>query len=189
MSAKQSKTNYYDLFVPKYPIPRGLKHYDKNNGVGRLHVWVFSGTTVMKECWVKELDGLRHMLKQECRLVLVSCLGGDLWVKICQKINYWRVNRAQGFHPNFGVKEQKCPTAYTIRNEALEPQFRKLSTFSESVELLSRNRDPNMAQNEHVYATCCRPEISGDVISCENVKTIEGYVLLNFGTACISSFR
>ena len=46
-----------------------------------------------------------------------------------------------------------------------------------------------MTQNEHVYAICCRPEAAGDVISRENVKTIERYVALNFETACISSFR
>ena len=46
-----------------------------------------------------------------------------------------------------------------------------------------------MTQNEHVYAICCRPEVAGDVISSENVKTVEGYVMLNFETATISSFR
>ena len=45
-----------------------------------------------------------------------------------------------------------------------------------------------MIQNEHVYATFCRPEIAGDVISGGNVKTVEGYVLLNFEAANISSF-
>ena len=60
--------------------------------------------------------------------------------------------------------------------------------FSESVEPLSRNRDPNMTQNEHVYAICCRPEVSGDVISSENVETIEGYDLLNIEIASSSSF-
>ena len=46
-----------------------------------------------------------------------------------------------------------------------------------------------MAQNEHVYAIFCRPEVAGDVISGGNVKTIEGYVVLNFEAASISSFR
>ena len=45
-----------------------------------------------------------------------------------------------------------------------------------------------MTQNEHVYAICCRPEIAGGVISDQNVKTIEGYVMLNFEAASISSF-
>ena len=36
---------------------------------------------------------------------------------------------------------------------------------------LSRNRDPNLSQNEHVHAICCRPEAYGDVISGKNVKT------------------
>ena len=37
-----------------------------------------------------------------------------------------------------------------------------------------------MTPNEHVYAICCLPEVAGDVISCENVKTVEGYAVLNF---------
>ena len=47
-----------------------------------------------------------------------------------------------------------------------------------------------MTQNdEHVYVICCRHEVSGDVISGGNVKTIEGNALLNFKAACSSSFR
>ena len=47
-----------------------------------------------------------------------------------------------------------------------------------------------MTQNEHVYAMCCRPEVAGDVIPGESVKTSEGYALLNFEAASIiSSFR
>ena len=46
-----------------------------------------------------------------------------------------------------------------------------------------------MAQNEHVYAICCRPELAGVVISGENVKTVEGYAMLNFEVASFSSFR
>ena len=42
--------------------------------------------------------------------------------------------------------------------------------------------------NEHVYVIRCRPEVAGDVISGENAKTIEGYAVLNFETANISSF-
>ena len=41
-----------------------------------------------------------------------------------------------------------------------------------------------MTKNEHIYAICCRPEVDGD---CGNVKTIEGYVVLNFEAASISS--
>ena len=40
-----------------------------------------------------------------------------------------------------------------------------------------------MTQNEHIYAICCRLEVVGDVISGENLKTIEGYVVLNFRVA------
>ena len=64
------------------------------------------------------------------------------------------------------------------------------STFSELVEPLSGNRDPNMTQNKHVYEICCQPEVAGDVISGENVKTTVGLegALLNFEAASISSF-
>ena len=40
-----------------------------------------------------------------------------------------------------------------------------------------------MTQNERVYAFFCRPEVAGDVVSSENVKTIVGYVALNFRAA------
>ena len=46
-----------------------------------------------------------------------------------------------------------------------------------------------MTQNEHICAICCRTEVDGDVISGENVKTVEGYTVLNFEVASISSFR
>ena len=45
-----------------------------------------------------------------------------------------------------------------------------------------------MTQNEHVYAICCRLEVDCDVISGDNVKTIEGYTVLNFEVTSISSF-
>ena len=50
----------------------------------------------------------------------------------------------------------------------------------ESVELLSRNRDPNMTQNLHVCVICCRPEVVHDVISGPNIKIMEGYLVVNF---------
>ena len=46
-----------------------------------------------------------------------------------------------------------------------------------------------MTLNEHVYATCCRPEVDGDVISGVKVKTIEGYAVLYFEVASSNSFR
>ena len=52
-----------------------------------------------------------------------------------------------------------------------------------------RHRDPNMTLNEHVYTICCRPEVAGDVISGETVKTIESYIVLNFEVASFSNFR
>ena len=61
--------------------------------------------------------------------------------------------------------------------------FENCKLFSELVEPLSRKRDPNITPNEHVYGICCRPEVGGDVISGENVKTIECYALLNFEAA------
>ena len=70
----------------------------------------------------------------------------------------------------------------------LKHSFQK-STFSESVQPLSRNRQPNMTQNEHAYTICCRHEVAGDVISGENVKTTESYAVLNFEVASFNSFR
>ena len=46
-----------------------------------------------------------------------------------------------------------------------------------------------MTKNEQFYAICCRPEVAGDVVSGENIKTIDGYALLNFEAAIIYSFR
>ena len=39
-----------------------------------------------------------------------------------------------------------------------------------------------------VYAICYRPEVAGDVISGETVKTIDGYAVLNFEVASFSGF-
>ena len=62
--------------------------------------------------------------------------------------------------------------------------------FSESAEPLSRICDPNMKQNEHVYATCCRPEVAGGVISGENVKKYRGLCcVINSEVASFSTFR
>ena len=51
-------------------------------------------------------------------------------------------------------------------------------------EIATRKR----TKNEHVYAICCRLKADGDVISGGNVKPIEGYVVLNFEAASLSSF-
>ena len=45
-----------------------------------------------------------------------------------------------------------------------------------------------MTQNEHVCGIFGRPEVAGDVVSCENVKTIDGYATLNFEAARFSIF-
>ena len=69
------------------------------------------------------------------------------------------------FESRFGVKEQKCLMDYVTEKEALDSPFPNLFTFMKLIELLSRNRDSNMTQNEHVYAICCRLEVDDDVIS------------------------
>ena len=46
-----------------------------------------------------------------------------------------------------------------------------------------------MTQNEHVYAICYRLEVAGDVISAENVNTIDGYAVLNITAASVSISR
>ena len=46
-----------------------------------------------------------------------------------------------------------------------------------------------MSQNEHVYAICCRLEVDDAVISGQNVKTLEGYVMVNFEIVGFSGFR
>ena len=64
-----------------------------------------------------------------------------------------------------------------------------MKTFSESVEPLVGNRDPNRTQNLHVCTICFRPEVVCDVFSGRNVKTIEGYFAVNFEVASSNSFR
>ena len=43
-----------------------------------------------------------------------------------------------------------------------------------------------MTQNLHVCAICCRPEAVYDVVTGRNVKTIQGYILVNFEVAVVS---
>ena len=45
-----------------------------------------------------------------------------------------------------------------------------------------------MTPNLHVCTTCFRPEVVYDVISGRNVKTIEGYLVVNFEVASSNSF-
>ena len=40
-----------------------------------------------------------------------------------------------------------------------------------------------MTKNQHIYAITSGPEVAGDVISGRNVKTIEGYVVVNLEVA------
>ena len=46
-----------------------------------------------------------------------------------------------------------------------------------------------MAKNGHVHAICCRSEDAGDVISSRNLKSIDGYMSLNFEVSSSNSFR
>ena len=77
---------------------------------------------------------------------------------------------------------------YALVDEELESRIPKLYTISKQVELLSRNRDPNIIQNCPVCAICCRPEMDCDVISSRNIKTFDGYVAVNIKGASSSSF-
>ena len=46
-----------------------------------------------------------------------------------------------------------------------------------------------MTQNLHVYTICFRPEVVYDVISGQSVKTIEGYLVVNFDFARSDTLR
>ena len=42
---------------------------------------------------------------------------------------------------------------------------------------------------EHVYAICCRLEVDCDIVAGRKVKTVLGYIVVNFELAISSSFR
>ena len=46
-----------------------------------------------------------------------------------------------------------------------------------------------MTQNLHVCAICFRPEVVYEVISGRNIKTLEGYLVVNLEVAISNSFR
>ena len=46
-----------------------------------------------------------------------------------------------------------------------------------------------MTQNLHVCAIFCRSEVDYDVISGQQIKTLEGYLVVNFEAASSNSFR
>ena len=73
-----------------------------------------------------------------------------------------------------------------MSNEVLESSFPKLS---KSFGPLSKNRDPNMTQKEHVYVICGRQEADDDIISGRNVKILGCYIAVIFEVASSSSFR
>ena len=80
---------------------------------------------------------------------------------------------------------------YTTENEAaLESLCLKtVNDFEIDRTVIKNKGDPSLTQNERVYATCCRPEVGDDVISGEDVETLEGYVVVNFEDATCSVFR
>ena len=74
-------------------------------------------------------------------------------------------------------------------NGVLKSSFPKLKTIWKSVESLLRNRDQKLTENWHVYASFCRPEVAGDIISSWNVKTIDGYTVANIEASSFSTIR
>ena len=71
----------------------------------------------------------------------------------------------------------------------LNDNFQNSKLFENRLNRYRENRHPNMTQIEHVYAICCQLEVAGDVISGDNVKTVEGYAVLNFEVVSYSIFR
>ena len=55
--------------------------------------------------------------------------------------------------------------------------------------MLSRNRDPSMTNNGHIYAICCRPDVADDVVCVGWMWTIEGYEAANSEIGSSSRFR
>ena len=78
---------------------------------------------------------------------------------------------------------------YTIEKKHLNHRFQNCKPFRNGLKHYRRIRDPNMTQNERVYAICCQTEVGDDVISSRTVKTMEGYVVVNFEVAGSNSFR
>ena len=69
--------------------------------------------------------------------------------------------------------------ANKTENDALESPFSKtVNIFEMGWRVIEKSR-PKHETNEHVYAIGCRQEVGGDVISRQNIKTIEGYVVIN----------
>ena len=58
----------------------------------------------------------------------------------------------------FGVNEQKCLIGCMGGNDGPEPVSKTVKLFG--IGWTTRNRNPNLTQIEHVYATCCRPEVT-----------------------------
>ena len=71
----------------------------------------------------------------------------------------------------------------------LNNAFQNLTPLRNRGESLSKNRDPNMTHNEHIYAIYCRPEVADDVISSQNVETFWDYFAVTLWVGSFSSFR
>ena len=84
---------------------------------------------------------------------------------------------------NFPSQEAKMSNGLKQQMTHLNHIFQNCKPF--------RNRHPNMIQNEHVYAICCRPEVAGDVIYGEDVQTFRYFVCVcvNLWAASFSSFQ
>ena len=66
--------------------------------------------------------------------------------------------------------------SYRKEKLVLKTPFPKPSTFTKSVQLLSRSHEPNSTQNQRVYAVCSELEVVGDVM-----QRLKGsYLAVNF---------
>ena len=80
-----------------------------------------------------------------------------------------------------------------MSNELRERKWSTWVTFSKTANpyeidwtIIEKSRPEN---DPNVYAICCRLEEGGDVISGRIIKSIQGYVLVNFKGASFSTFR
>ena len=95
-----------------------------------------------------------------------------------------RRRRQTHLGPIVGVNEQKYPIGCVSEMKPVNHSFQSCKPFKNWLNRYRKSR-PEHAQNEHVYAICCRPDVVCDVISGENVKIIEGYSVLNFEVATV----
>ena len=84
--------------------------------------------------------------------------------------------------------EHVCEICCRSVMKLLNHSFQNCKVFQNWLNHYREIATKNMTQNEHVYAICCRLEVGCDVSSGGNVKTIEGYSVLDFEVASFSSF-